>query len=206
MRKIKSAIFVLAPLSFLAFFIFSACVTPYQNPSLPSLIPENQYFSDVDKFTSKQKVYDGFNQTMEVSGTLLTTTLMRSQLDHKARIYQWSPDQYASQKTEMESDLSKQTTVFMSFFVPDRKQDDLHKPKTLWKIYLDAGGRRFEGKATRQKTILADVTSLYPNHTRFSSPYQIRFPAPVTMIENVESKLTMTGPVGTTSLIFHPNN
>jgi hypothetical protein len=197
---------VIRNFSLAALFIlsFSACVTPYQNPNLPGLAPESQYTSAVDKYTAKQKVYDGFNQTMEISGTLLNTEVTRSQLDHKARIYQWSPEEYSSHKAESESDLSKRTTVFLSFFVPERKHDDLHKPKTLWKIFLDAGGRRFEGKAEKQKTILADVTSLYPNHTRFSTPYHIHFPVPVTMIENTESKLTITGPVGTATLTFPP--
>ncbi len=180
----------------------TGCVSAFQNPNLPSLISEPEYFSDVDQFSSKQKVYDGFYETMEVSGVLLNTKVSRAQLDQKARIFQWTVEQYSAQKAELESNLSKRTSVFLSFFVPERKHDDLHKPKTLWRIYLDVGGRRFEGKAEKHKTILADVTSLYPNHTRFSTPYHIHFPVPVSMVENADSKMTLTGPVGTTVLTF----
>jgi hypothetical protein len=180
----------------------SSCVTPYQNPNLPTLIPESEYNSLTEKYTANKKVYDGFIQTMEVSATLLNTPVSRAQLDHKARIFQWSPEQYKSHQAELESSLSKETKVFFDFFVPERKHDDLHKPKTLWRVFLDAGGKRYEAKVERLKTILADVQSLYPTHNRFFTPYVMTFPVPVSSIENAESSLTITGPVGTTKVEF----
>jgi hypothetical protein len=182
----------------------SACVTGYQNPNLPDLVPSSQYFSEVEHNTVTKKVYDGFYQTMEVQATLLNSKVARTQLDHKARIYQWTQEQYNTNKSELESGMVKQTKIFLSFFVPERKHDDLHKPKTLWKIFLDAGGRRYEGKAEKLKTILADVQSLYPSHTRFNTPYVLNFPVPISQVENVESHLTLTGPVGSTTIDFPP--
>lgn len=180
----------------------SSCVTPYQNPNLPNLIPETEYNSLSEKYSVNKKVYDGFLQTMEVTATLLNTPVSRAQLDHKARIFQWTGDQYKSNQAEMEASLAKETKIFFDFFVPERKHDDLHKPKTLWRIFLDAGGKRYEGKTEKLKTITADVQSLYPSHNRFLTPYVIVFPIPVSSIENAESSLTITGPVGSTTLQF----
>jgi len=184
----------------------SSCVTPHQNPNLPSLISASDYFSEIAEHTETQKVYDGFYQTLELSGTMLTTQVLRAQVDHKARIYQWSQDQYTSNRSETENSLSRETKFFISFFVPERKHDDLNKPKTLWKIFLDAGGKRYEGKAERVKTILAEIQSVYPHHTRFSSAYIVTFPVPVSLIENTEAKFTITGPVSSTSLEFKPKH
>jgi hypothetical protein len=180
----------------------SSCVTPHQNPNIPSLISESEYTSLMEEYSSNKKIYDGFLQTMEISTTILNTPISRAQLDHKARIFQWTADQYATNKSELESSLSKETKIFFDFFTPERKHDDLHKASTLWRIFLDAGGQRYEGKVTKLKTIVADVQSLYPTHNRFFTPYVITFPVPVSKVENTKSSLTITGPVGTSTVDF----
>ena len=180
----------------------SSCVTPYQNPNLPTLIPESQYNSLTDQYSVNKKIYDGFAQTMEVSATLLNTAVSKAQLDQKARIYQWTSEQYNSHQSELQASLAKETKVFFDFFVPERRHDDLNKGKTLWRVFLDAGGKRYEGKAEKLKTIVADVQSLYPTHNRFFTPYIVTFPGPTSTIESGESKLTLTGPVGSTTIEF----
>ncbi len=180
----------------------SSCVTPYQNPNLPTLIPESQYNSLTDQYSVNKKIYDGFAQTMEVSATLLNTAVSKAQLDQKARIYQWTSEQYNSHQSELQASLAKETKVFFDFFVPERRHDDLNKGKTLWRVFLDAGGKRYEGKAEKLKTIVADVQSLYPTHNRFFTPYIVTFPVPTSTIESGESKLTLTGPVGSTTIEF----
>jgi len=179
-----------------------SCASARQNPNLPNLISESEYDSLIDTYTANKKVYDGLYQTVDFYGTLVNSKVAHAQLDQNARIYQWNQEQFSNKKSEVETKLSKQTEIFLSFFVPERKHDDLNKPKTLWKIFLDAGGKRYEGRAEKIKTILADVQSLYPHHTRFYTPYRIIFSVPTSMIENGESKLTLTGPVGSASIDF----
>ena len=180
----------------------SGCVTGYQNPNLPHLATEREYFHAVQEYTAKQQIYDGLYQTLEFNATLLNSKVSRLQVDESARIYQWTEDQYKNKKSETETSLSKQTNIFLGLFVPERKQDDLHKSSTLWKIFLDVNGKRYEGKAEKMKTILADVVSLYPHHSRFYTPYKLTFPVPTSQIENAPSKLTLTGPVGSASVEF----
>ena len=190
-----------APLFLLTFL---GCATGYQNPNLPNLAPEKEYFRAVVDFTAKQQVYDGLYQKMEFDATLLNSKVARLQVDESARIYQWSEDQYKNKKSETETNLSKQTDVFLGFFVPERKQDDLQKSSTLWKIFLDVNGKRYEAKVTKIKTIHADVVSLYPHQSRFYTPYKLTFAVPATQVDNAASKLTLTGPVGSTSVDFKP--
>lgn len=185
-------------------FSLSGCSTEYKNPNLPQLTTSSDYFSMVEKNTQKKQIYDGFYATLEMSSTFLNTSVITTQLDHMARIYQWDVDQYNNKKAEMQTRLSKQTEFFVGFFVPERKNDDLHKRSTLWKIFLDAGGKRYEGKAEKIKTILADLQALYPHHTRFHTPYRFIFNVPTSVIEAGEAKLTITGPVGSASLQYNP--
>ena len=197
-RSIKpSIVFALLAVVFAA-----GCATRPANPNLPNLISESEYYHSVDKFTDRKQVYDGFYATMELSATLMNTKVSRNQIDQNARIYQWDETKYLNEKSRVESDLAKQSEVFLSFFVPERKHDDLHKPKTSWKVFLDAGGKRYEGKAEKMKTLFAEVQTLYPKHNRWSTPYKVIFPVPITYIENADSKMTLTGPVGSTSVSF----
>ena len=182
----------------------SSCVTPQENPNLPNLMTTSDYSALVERYTVTSKIYDGFYQTLQISTTLMNTAVSRGQLDMKARYYQWSQDQYLAAKSETETSLSRETKFFASVFVPERKHDDLNKPKTLWKVFLDAGGRRYEGKVEKIKAVLIDVQSIFPQHNRFSTPYVVTFPVSISMVENTESSLTVTGPVGSTTMKFKP--
>ncbi|GIL18442.1 MAG: hypothetical protein BroJett040_21930 [Oligoflexia bacterium] len=177
------------------------CASQYQNPSL-NLRPESDYYSSVEKNTAKKQIYDGFMNTLDASATLMTSDLQRLQVDQNARIYQWNQDQYNNEKSKVESEMTKSTEVFLSFFVPERKHDDLHKASTKWKIFLDAAGKRVEGKATKMKILLAEAQTLYPHHTRWGTPYKLSFPIPTSLTENGNAKVTLTGPVGSTTFEF----
>lgn len=186
----------------LFFLIVTACATtPPENARL-SLTSDSDYYSAVENFTASKQVYDGFVNILDIRATLLNTKVARYQVDHYARLYQWDETNYQNEKSKTEGKLSKQTDLFISFFVPERKHDDLSKYNTRWKIFLDVGGRRFEGKAQRLKTIVAEVKSLYPDHTRWSTPYIVTFPVPTSQVEGSESKLVLTGPIGSASVEF----
>jgi hypothetical protein len=167
-----------------------------------SLGSESDYSDAVDAATQKKQVYDGLVNVMDVRATLLNTKVARLQVDQYARMYQWDEKNYSNEKSKTETNLSKQTDIFLSFFVPDRKHDDLAKSTSKWKIFLDVGGRRFDGTAKRIKTVFAEVKGLYPEHTRWSTPYLVTFPVPTSMAEAGSPKLTITGPIGSTTVNF----
>lgn len=182
-------------------FVLASCASQPTNPQL-TLMSESEFETAVESQTHNQKIYDGFVNTMDVTATLHTDNVVRALLDQGARIYQWDSTQYAKEKALVDSAHNTQTEFFLSFFVPERKWDDLHKTTTKWKIFLDVNGKRFEGKATRWKANLAEVQSFYPHHTRWGTPYKILFPVPTRDIQDAASRLTITGPVGVIQLDF----
>lgn len=182
-------------------YLTVACATTYHNPNL-KLMDESDYHSTLESYTQTKQVYDGFYATMEFSAILMNTAGSRARVDQYARIYQWDDSKYADEKAKTENSLARQTEIFLSFYVPDRKNDDLAKTKTLWKIFLDANGRRYEGKVEKIKTALAEVTALYPAYNRWCTPYKVTFNIPTSQIESGPTKLTLTGPVGSANVEF----
>ena len=181
--------------------VVASCSTTHENPQL-TLMDKSQSEQVVEKFTSDKKVYDGFQAVMDVAATLHNSEVRSALIDKNARIYQWNTDQYTAEKSKSESEKVRQTEIFLSFFVPERKHDDLARASTKWKIFLDVNGRRYEGKVARIKTILADVQAQYPYHTRWNTPYRLTFPVPTTDVDGQQAALTLTGPVGSVKLEF----
>lgn len=165
-------------------------------------MPEDEYFSLVKDNTQSKELYNGFMNILNFSATLMKSNLSRAQVDQNARIYQWNPDQYANEKSKVESQMTKSTHIFLSFFVPERKHDDLHKSGTKWKIFLDVAGRRYDGTATKMKILLSEAQSLYPHHTRWQTPYIVSFPVPTSLVDAGNAKLTITGPVTSSTVDF----
>lgn len=177
------------------------CATTYVNPHL-TLSDESEYFKVLGKHTERKQIYDGFYATIELSATMLNTSVMRYQLDQNARIYQWTADQYANEKSKNDTNLAKQSEFFLSFYTPERKNDDLNKAKTNWRAFLDANGKRYQARVEKIKAPLSEIMALYPHYNRWSTPYRLIFDIPVAVIEGGPSKLTLTGPVGSATVDF----
>lgn len=181
-----------------------ACASTPDNPHFQTM-SEGEITGIIENNTQNRKIYDGFMNNLDVSATLTTTEVGRALTDQGAKIYQWDAQVYANEKSKAETLRASETEMFFSFFVPERKWDDLHKEKSNWKIFLDAGGKRYQGKAARWKAQPVEVKSFYPHHTRWGTPYKVTFPVPIRDIENTTSRLTLTGPVGTVTMDFAPD-
>ncbi|UOF01100.1 hypothetical protein [Bdellovibrio reynosensis] len=189
----------------LALLFLSACATNYEvTPSGHTIKTTGDYASVIDKNSDKVRRYSGFYNTLEMEGTVLNSAVSQAQLEQGAMLYQWDEKKFAEEKAKVEDRLSKQTDFFLSFYTPERKNDDLSKPNTMWKVFLDVEGRRYEGKVTKLKLQLAEIEGLYPYHNRFYSPYSVVFPVTMRSIEGKPLKLTVTGAVGSGVLEFNP--
>lgn len=197
--KMLSILFTLSTLAI--FLSVTGCSSMHANPNL-TLMSRDETENAVDQFTVNQKVYDGFMNRLDISATLQNSKVTSALIDESARVYQWTPEQYEKEKAQKLQDMTKSTEVFLSFFVPERKEDDLHKNTTKWKLYLDVGGKRYEGKASRVKTQFSELMVLYPHHTRWGTPYRITFEVPVSQVETSLSRMTITGPPGASNLEF----
>ncbi|MGZ3774564.1 MAG: hypothetical protein ACXVCY_02105 [Pseudobdellovibrionaceae bacterium] len=160
------------------------------------------YYEIVEKHSDKARRYSGFYNTLDIEATLVTSEVAKAQLAKDVEIYQWDDKRLNEEKGKFENRLNNETEVFLSFYTPERKNDNLSKNNSVWKIFLDVGGKRYEGKATKLKLPLSELESLYPFHNRFYTPYNISFPVSVRSVEGKPMKFTITGAVGSATLNF----
>jgi len=178
------------------------CVTSPTGPSELNLISANEYEATIDKWTRHESIYSGLYNLLEVYVTYNSGKVLFSQLDQNARMYQWDKSKYLENKAATEKNYNRETEVFVSLYTPERKNNDLQKNKTLWKVFLDANGRRYEGVATKVKSVPGEVQGLYPYYNRFFVPYSVKFPVSALSLEGKKVRFTMTGPVGSISMNF----
>lgn len=189
----------------LGFFLFlSACASYEVTPSGNTLRTTGNYMDVIEKYTDKTRRYSGFYNTMDMEATVINSSVAEAQLGQSSMLYQWDDKKFAEEKAKYEARLNKETEIFLSFFTPEKKNDDLFKENTIWKIFLDIDGKRFEGKAKKIKLQLAEIEGLYPYHNRFYTPYSVTFPIPMKSIEGKALKMTITGAVGSGELNFNP--
>lgn len=156
----------------------------------------------METYSAGDSEYTGFYNNFEYRVTLLNTAVREAQLAKQTEFYQWDAAKVALEREKMTKELGEETKVFMSFFTPDRLNDNLTNAKSIWRVYLEVDGRRFEGKIKRLRNLLAELQALYPGHTRWTSPYEVTFPVGAASIERKVSKYTVTGPLGTRDVTF----
>lgn len=191
------------PFLFFLLFILAGCVTTLKTqPGVPE-ISYSDYESKLDKKTKKLEVYDGFYNKLTVQATWLDSDFTLANLSQQARIAQWDEAKYKEEKAKIVSHHASSTEFFLSFYTPERKHDNLSSNKSMWKIFLEIDGRRFEGKATKVKGQLPEIQSLYAYHNRWSTAYILNFPISTGLSENKKAILTFTGPIGVAQLEYN---
>ncbi len=179
--------------------MISGCATVQH----PGSISSSEYEAILEPNTKHVVKYSGLYNDYDVSAVLLTPEVARSQVDYNHGLYLWTEEKHKEEAQKVEEKLAKETDVFVSFFAPEKKHNDLSRSKTLWKIFLEVDGQRYDGVASRFKSIsLTEIQSLYPFHTRFGTPYIVTFPVSALQLTNKNPKVTITGPVGTMDFTF----
>ncbi|MDG0815599.1 hypothetical protein [Bdellovibrio svalbardensis] len=182
----------------------TACASYEVTPGGRAIRTESEYFNVIDQNSDQQIKYSGLYNLLDVQGTALNSKVMEAQMDQLTRIYQWDDKKYLEEKSKFEGRLNKETEFFVAFYTPERKSDDLNKPNTQWRLFLDVAGKRYEGKVAKIKTASPELISLYPSFNRFYTPYSVTFNVPMKSIESLPMKLTVTGSVGSAALDFKP--
>ncbi len=188
----------------LVLFIFlTGCAhQPTVGPNQVQPMSESDYVALMRKHTSRADKYSGFYQTFQADVTILTTEVQSSVLRQKAHFMQWDQKQYQQEREKSLQESNAYAKFFMRFYSPERDYDDLHKGKTIWKVFLEYSGNRFEGKVARASDKMIEVKTLYPNMDRFSTPYELTFNVPMTTIEQGASKIILTSSLGSAEFSF----
>lgn len=189
----------------LSFLILASCASQELVRGGRPLISKSNYVDLIYDNTQKDIKYSGLYNTLEVQATPFTSQVAQGQLDYQTHIYQWDENKFSTESAAYETRLNREAEFFISFFTPEKKNDDLTKPNSVWKVFLDVDGRRYEGQVKKVHSLLAEIQGFYPYHNRFSTPYSVIFPVPMKSIESKPMTLTLTGPIAAGILKFEPN-
>lgn len=180
----------------------SACATQLPVAQGIKEISVSDYQSLSEKKTQKVEVYSGLYNQMTVSATRMDGEMTDAYLSHSARLLQWSAAQHQTEKAKMISQGTEKTEFFVSFYTPERKHNDLSSNKSMWKIYLDINGQRYEGTAKKIKSQHIEIETMYPSHNRWSNPYTVTFPIAAAIADGKPAVMTITGTLASTQLKF----
>ena len=193
----------LQSLLFICLSLFSSCASqPAYNSGTVSSVNKNEYESIINKYTRHDRQYSGLYQTYEVQGTLLNSKVNQILLQKKGFYHQWNGEKVRKEREKVMQSMSSETSLFFSFFTPKREHNDLNKGATIWRVYLEVNGVRYEGHVKKSKDKLVDIKHLFSYHNRWSTPYRVHFKAPMTAVEQTHSKVVFTSSIGTTIFEF----
>jgi hypothetical protein len=188
-------------ISALSLNFLSCSLEPKAKEGVPT-VDISDYENLVEKNTKNIESYNGLSNQLNAYATKLDSKMTEAMMARSGQIYQWNSVIFQEEKTKAVAELATKTIFFLSFYTPERNHNNLTAKKPIWKIYLDVGGQRYEGSATKIKTMLADLESLYPHHNRFATPYKIEFSVPTVRTENEPQVFTITGPSASVVLNF----
>lgn len=194
MKKIYCCLILLLSLS---------CQTT-QIGSNQSYINESDYKTQLDKFSDDAQEYDGLQNTLDISATILNSTILTAQTQRQATLLNWDKTQYEKELTSKLNSTQSKTDFFVSFYTPERKNSDLTRSETLWKLILSSNNKRIEGKVSKITLLNSEIQSLYPQHNRWSNAYIVSFPIPLSEVEKSKCELSISGPLAHQVLLFEP--
>lgn len=197
-KKSISIFLILATLGILA----NCASKPIQGLNVIEPLSDSEYTEIIKKNTSRANKYKGFYQSFQADLTILTNEAMSASLKQKGAFLQWDEKQYQSEREKSVQEAAAYSKFFLRFFAPEKDYDDLSKAKTIWKIYLEFNGTRFEGKVKKLTDKLIELQTLYPHMDRFSTPYEITFNVPMSTVETGESKVVLSSSLGSAEFVF----
>jgi hypothetical protein len=165
-------------------------------------LDEKAYSDLIMRNTRHDIQYDGFYNKFEIYATFLNTQTQSAILQKNSDVYQWDTAEAQKQREKVFQENSTETRFAVSFFVPSVRLNDLHKGSSIWKIYLETNGQRYEGKTTRRNGKLEDIQATFPYHNRWSVPYEVVFKVPLTAVEQGPVHFILTSSQGTTKFEY----
>jgi hypothetical protein len=198
-----------APLTLIVMAALMTAVSGCTDMPLSSTSPiqamgKMEYAALLNKYTHKTNQYSGLYQTFQADVTILNSEVQSALVRQRASFQGWDEKQFQMEREKSIQEASAYSKFFLRFFAGDRDYDDLNKPKTIWKVYLDFNGSRFEGKIKKLPEKNVELSALFPNMDHFSTGYEITFSLPMTTLETGTSKITLTSSLGTAQFVFPP--
>lgn len=187
----------------LTLFFLNACAssTP-KGPEVGPRLPQNDYVSAFMSRTKTEKKYDGFYQLYETHVTFMDSSVQTAILQRKSDVYRWSTDIAQKEREKLFQENSNSTQFILILYTPRPRLTDLHRKTSIWKVFLEANGQRYESEIKKAQGPFESVQAIYPSHNRFTTAYEVTFKVPLSAIEGQNPKFTLTSSLGTTELDF----
>lgn len=166
--------------------------------------PESQ--NVIDQHTKFFRKYDGLYESFRGHATLLSAACQNAILDKRSEFLEWDRKKLQDEREKSRQEMAAQTTVFLQFFTPETEYNDLNRYNTIWHVYLEVDGRRFEGKARKARGKPIEFMAIYPNYDRFSTPYDLTFNVSTTDVTNHNAKLVLASTLGQAEFDFPSEN
>lgn len=186
--------------SLLALLVLGACAS---TNSARDMRPSSEYIKLAENLSVEDELYNGFTNIFHYSATLLTEDLSESQLVQLKKAKLWSDNEFKKEQRRVIESIGNETKVFLSFYTPEIRFNDLNESSSVWRIFLDVDGKRYTATISKHSKNYADTRSLYPKHTPWGKPYLLRFPVPYDKVEAAKkARLVITGSLGVSKKEF----
>lgn len=163
-----------------------------------------EYFDSVKKFSDRAEFYSGINNVFQVHGTILNTEIQQGQIEKKDRAFSWSDEQKQTEQKKVDESIRQETKVFLSFYSPENRVNNLDSPSSIWRVFLDVNNKRYVGSVSTYVGFANEAELFYPYHTVFAKAYIVKFPVPIAHIQDYPLTLTVTGTIGSKTIQFKP--
>lgn len=167
-------------------------------------VNNGEYIKLIERYTKSDKRYSGLHLAYEADVTMLNSEVRVAMVQRQTHFLQWNMDKARQEREEAIRNLSTYSTFFFSFFTPDNQHNDLTETDSIWEIYLEVNGTRYEGKTEKVAQKLIELEALFPHHDRWSTAYRITFNVPMTSIQQARSTVVITSSLGESRFVFSP--
>lgn len=185
-------------LASLAITTFLGCTSVSRSGS------KDDYYSTVKEFTDRSEFYEGFMNVFQMQATVLNSKVLNGQVAKKAESFAWNDSQRLEEQNKIDNSLRNETLVFLSFYSPENKINNLDSASSIWRVFLDVNNKRYIGSVSTYVGFANEAQLFYPYHSVFAKAYLVKFPVPMLNIQDYPLKLTVTGTIGSDSLKFNP--
>ncbi len=181
-----------------AFCLFSCTTHPHEEG-------RSEYLRIIRENSAGDSQFAGVYKNFEFRTTLFTREVSLAVHKRLKQYYDWSQEENSQKSNERMEELNSKTKIWLSFYTPRGKDDNLANKNSIWRIYLLNRGTRYEGKPYPANINLSQAKALMPYHSRWATAYYVDFPVPTEQLRG-SVKLVITGPLGRREVDFPVQN
>ncbi len=165
----------------------------------------NEYLRIIRGNSAGDTQFAGVYENFEFRSTLFTREVSLAVHKRLKQYYDWNEEESSQKLSKRMDEMNNKTKIWLSFYTPSGKDNNLSNKRSIWKIYIFNQGQRYEGKPYPANANLSAAKALMPYHSRWTTAYYVDFPVPTDQLQG-SVKLVITGPLGRREVNFPYQN